>query len=100
MSTQRPDEQRVFAEKERLRFPLLSDAELALTAALRLPTFRAAGVSRLKRLTLVIDRYRVVREVFYPVTHIEASVRGGSGGGHALRLRSRQRMIRASISRA
>ncbi|WP_455361012.1 winged helix-turn-helix transcriptional regulator [Streptomyces sp. SYSU K21746] len=75
VSTQRPDEQQAFADKERLRFPLLSDAELALTAALRLPTFRAAGVSRLKRLTLVIDRERVVREVLYPVTDIEASVR-------------------------
>lgn len=40
VSTQRPDEQRAFAEAERLRFPLLSDAELELTAALRLPTFR------------------------------------------------------------
>ncbi|MFE2654407.1 peroxiredoxin, partial [Streptomyces sp. NPDC059346] len=60
VSTQRPDEQRAFAEKERLRFPLLSDADLTLTAALRLPTFRAAGVSRLKRLTLVVDRERIV----------------------------------------
>ncbi|MEU9253163.1 winged helix-turn-helix transcriptional regulator [Streptomyces sp. NPDC048270] len=75
VSTQRPDEQREFAEQERLRFPLLSDAELALTAALRLPTFRAAGVTRLKRLTLVLDRDRTVREVFYPVQDIEASVR-------------------------
>lgn len=45
VSTQRPDEQREFAEAERLRFPLLSDAGLALTSALRLPTFRAGGVS-------------------------------------------------------
>ncbi|MFD8637392.1 winged helix-turn-helix transcriptional regulator [Streptomyces sp. NPDC059533] len=74
VSTQRPDEQREFAEAERLRFPLLSDAELGLTAALRLPTFRAAGVSRLKRLTLVLDRERVVREVLYPIQDIEASV--------------------------
>ncbi|MFE0103131.1 winged helix-turn-helix transcriptional regulator [Streptomyces sp. NPDC059009] len=74
VSTQRPDEQRAFADKERLRFPLLSDADLALTAALRLPTFRAAGVSRLKRLTLVVDRERVVREVQYPVTDVTASV--------------------------
>ncbi|MFD9726643.1 winged helix-turn-helix transcriptional regulator [Streptomyces sp. NPDC059072] len=74
VSTQRPDEQREFAEHERLRFPLLSDAELGLTAALRLPTFRAAGVSRLKRLTLVLDRERVVREVLYPIQDIEASV--------------------------
>ncbi|MEV6579358.1 winged helix-turn-helix transcriptional regulator [Streptomyces sp. NPDC051582] len=74
VSTQRPDEQREFAQAEGLRFPLLSDAELSLTAALRLPTFRAAGVSRLKRLTLVVDRERVVREVFYPVRDIEAGV--------------------------
>lgn len=42
--------------------------------ALRLPTFRAGGISRLKRLTLVVDRDRTVREVFYPVQDIEASV--------------------------
>ncbi|MCX4551818.1 winged helix-turn-helix transcriptional regulator [Streptomyces sp. NBC_01387] len=75
VSAQRPDEQRAFAEKEGLRFPLLSDADLALTAALRLPTFRAAGVSRLKRLTLVVDRDRTIREALYPITDIEASVR-------------------------
>ena len=74
VSTQRPDEQRAFAAKEGLRFPLLSDADLALTAALRLPTFRAAGVSRLKRLTLVVDAGRVVRDVQYPVTDVTASV--------------------------
>lgn len=74
VSTQRPDEQREFAEAEGLRFPLLSDAELGLVAALRLPTFRAGGVSRLKRLTLVVDRDRTVREVLYPVRDVEASV--------------------------
>jgi DNA-binding HxlR family transcriptional regulator/peroxiredoxin len=74
VSTQRPDEQRAFAHAERLNFRLLSDADLTLTAALRLPTFRAAGVSRLKRLTLIVDRDRTVREVFYPVTDITASV--------------------------
>ncbi|MGW2178713.1 winged helix-turn-helix transcriptional regulator [Streptomyces sp. NPDC001732] len=75
VSTQRPDEQRAFAEAERLRFTLLSDAEPALTAALRLPTFRAGGTSRLKRLTLVVDRDRTVRRALYPITDIEASVR-------------------------
>ncbi|WP_415954218.1 winged helix-turn-helix transcriptional regulator [Streptomyces sp. KLOTTS4A1] len=92
VSTQRPDEQRDFAEKERLRFPLLSDAELSLAAALRLPTFRAGGVSRLKRLTLVVDRERRIREVFYPVTDITASVdaaleavRDGRAGRAAVR---------------
>ncbi|MFJ2243247.1 winged helix-turn-helix transcriptional regulator [Streptomyces sp. NPDC087862] len=75
VSTQRPDEQRAFAEAERLRLPLLSDAELELTAALRLPTFRTGGTSRLKRLTLVVDRDRTVREALYPITDIEESVR-------------------------
>ncbi|CAM5690677.1 hypothetical protein SALBM311S_01663 [Streptomyces alboniger] len=74
VSTQRPDEQREFADRERIDFPLLSDAGLALIAALRLPTFRAAGASRLKRLTLVVDRERIVRDVQYPVTDIAASV--------------------------
>ncbi|MDN0194985.1 winged helix-turn-helix transcriptional regulator [Streptomyces sp. S.PNR 29] len=74
VSTQRPDEQRAFAEQERLGFPLLSDAGLSLIAALRLPTFRAAGVSRLKRLTLVVDRERVVRDVQFPVTDVTGSV--------------------------
>ncbi|MCB5179936.1 winged helix-turn-helix transcriptional regulator [Streptomyces antimicrobicus] len=88
VSTQRPDEQRDFAEKEKLRFPLLSDADLDLTAALRLPTFRAGGTSRLKRLTLVVARDRTVVEVLYPIPDIEASVaaalaavrRGGAPG--------------------
>ncbi|MER7760897.1 winged helix-turn-helix transcriptional regulator [Streptomyces sp. NPDC097619] len=74
VSTQRPDEQREFAAAEGLGFPLLSDAEQALTAALRLPTFRAAGVSRLKRLTLVLDRDRLVREVLYPIPDIPGSL--------------------------
>ncbi|OPG07624.1 HxlR family transcriptional regulator [Streptomyces sp. GKU 895] len=74
VSTQRPDEQRAFAQKENLGFPLLSDADLSLIAALRLPTFRAAGASRLKRLTLVVDRERVVRDVQYPVTDVAGSV--------------------------
>lgn len=74
VSAQRPDEQAEFAERERLRFPLLSDAELTLSAALRLPTFRAGGAVRLKRLTLVVGADRVVRRVFYPVTDITAGV--------------------------
>ena len=74
VSTQRPDEQLAFAEANRIPFNLLSDADLRLTAALRLPTFRAAGVTRLKRLTLLIDRDRVVREVLYPIADPGGSV--------------------------
>lgn len=31
-------------------------------------------MTRIKRLTLVVDRDRTIREVFYPIRDIEASV--------------------------
>ncbi|MEU6281341.1 winged helix-turn-helix transcriptional regulator [Streptomyces sp. NPDC047028] len=74
VSTQRPDQLAAFAEHERIAFPLLSDADLRLAAALRLPTFRAAGVDRLKRLTLVLDSSRTVRGVLYPLDDPAGSV--------------------------
>ncbi|GGW66472.1 hypothetical protein GCM10010503_49650 [Streptomyces lucensis JCM 4490] len=74
VSTQRPDEQRVFAAEERIPFPLLSDMDLALSAALRLPTFRAGQSLRLKRAVLVVDRERVVRHAQFPVTDIPGAV--------------------------
>lgn len=74
ISTQRPDQLAAFAEHARIPFPLLSDADLRLAAALRLPTFRAAGVDRLKRLTLVLDADRTVRGVLYPVIDPAGSV--------------------------
>lgn len=74
VSTQRPDEQAAFARAERIEFPLLSDAELALVTALRLPTFRAGGLDRLKRVTLVVDRDRIVRGCCYPIPDITGSV--------------------------
>lgn len=74
VSTQRPEDQAAFAEKARLRYPLLSDLELRLAAALRLPTFRAGGRDHLKRLTLIIDRQREIRHVLYPATDPVASV--------------------------
>ncbi|MFI8420940.1 winged helix-turn-helix transcriptional regulator [Streptomyces sp. NPDC085479] len=74
VSTQRPDEQRVFAAQESIPFPLLSDVDLRLAAALRLPTFRAGQLLRLKRAVLVVDRDRVVRHARFPVTDIPAAV--------------------------
>jgi DNA-binding HxlR family transcriptional regulator/peroxiredoxin len=74
VSTQRPAEQAAFAAAERIQFPLLSDAELELTTALRLPTFRADGTVRLKRLTLVVDAGRTVRGVLYPVPDVTGGV--------------------------
>lgn len=68
VSTQRPDQLAAFRTHMRLPFELLSDEQLRLAAALRLPTFRAGGVDRLKRLTLIIqNRDRRVRHVLFPV---------------------------------
>ncbi|MFF5273750.1 winged helix-turn-helix transcriptional regulator [Streptomyces sp. NPDC000133] len=75
VSTQCPDEQRVFAVEEGIPFTLLSDVDLRLAAALRLPVFRAGQVLRLKRAVLVVDRERVVRQARFPVTDIPGAVR-------------------------
>lgn len=74
LSTQRPDQLHAFVEHARLPFPLLSDEDLALTAALRLPTFRASGVDRLKRLTMIVDPDRTIRAVLFPVLDPAGSV--------------------------
>ncbi|MEU7894605.1 winged helix-turn-helix transcriptional regulator [Nonomuraea sp. NPDC049152] len=74
VSTQRPDEQAVFAEMEEIPFPLLSDTELRLAAALRLPTFRSGQVVRLKRLILVVDELRTIRHAIFPVLDIPAAI--------------------------
>ncbi len=66
VSTQDTDYQREAVERLGLPFPLLSDADLRLAEALRLPTFRVGGHVLLKRLTLVA-RDGVVEKVFYPV---------------------------------
>jgi peroxiredoxin len=66
LSTQDTDYQREMAERLHLPFPVLSDAALALTRALRLPTLTVEGDVLLKRLTLVIDDGRITH-VFYPV---------------------------------
>jgi peroxiredoxin len=66
LSTQDTDYQREAAERLHLPFPLLSDADLALTRALDLPTFSVGGMMLLKRMALVIDR-AAISKVFYPV---------------------------------
>lgn len=74
VSTQRTDEQQAFARAEEIPHLLLSDVDLELAAALRLPTFRAGGYERLKRVVLLIDGDRTVRAVRYPVTDIADAV--------------------------
>jgi peroxiredoxin len=66
LSTQDPDYQRELANRLALPFPILSDQDLELTRALRLPTFEVAGHTLLKRHTLVVSEGRI-EHVFYPV---------------------------------
>jgi peroxiredoxin len=66
LSTQDTAYQREAVERLHLPFAILSDAELALTRALNLPTFLIAGMTLLKRMAWVIDD-GVIRHVFYPV---------------------------------
>jgi peroxiredoxin len=66
LSTQDTAYQQEMAEREHLPFPLLSDEQLHLTRALRLPTFETSGLTLLKRLTLVLQN-GLIEHVFYPV---------------------------------
>ena len=66
LSTQTTEEQREVRERLHLPYDLLSDAELELARAMRLPTFTIASMTLLKRFTLVLRDRRVVK-VFYPV---------------------------------
>ena len=66
LSTQDTDYQREAAERLHLPFAILSDAGLAVTRAMKLPTFIVAGMALLKRMALVVDE-GIVGKAFYPV---------------------------------
>ena len=66
LSAQSPEDQRQFAKRVHLPFPLLSDPRLKLAETLGLPTFEVAGMTLYKRVTLVIRDGEIVK-VFYPV---------------------------------
>ena len=66
VSTQDGLAQREAVERLALPFALLSDTQLALASAWRLPTFEVAGHTLLKRLTLLVQG-DVVTRVWYPV---------------------------------
>jgi peroxiredoxin len=66
LSTQDTDYQKEAAERLELPYPLLSDRELSLVQALKLPTFQFDSMTLIKRMTLIIDDGRITK-VFYPV---------------------------------
>lgn len=66
LSAQPLDEQREFAEREQLPYPLLNDSQFRLARALALPTFEADGTRYYRRLTFIAQGGRILK-VFYPV---------------------------------
>lgn len=66
LSTQPTEYQRELVQRLHVPFPILSDAGLAFTRALRLPAFEVEGRTLLKRLTLMLRAGRI-EHVFYPV---------------------------------
>jgi GrxC family glutaredoxin len=66
LSTQTTAYQKEMADRLELSFSILSDADLRLTEALRLPTMTVENMVLLKRLTLVMTN-GVIDHVFYPV---------------------------------
>jgi peroxiredoxin (alkyl hydroperoxide reductase subunit C) len=66
LSTQDSAYQREAAERLHLPFAILSDADLTLARATRLPTFTVDGMTLIKRMAWVIDN-GVISHVFYPV---------------------------------
>ena len=66
LSTQATAYQQEMAERLHLPFAVLSDEDMALTNAMRLPTFHTAGMHLLKRLTLIIHDQQV-KAVKYPI---------------------------------
>jgi peroxiredoxin len=66
LSAQTLEDQREFAEREHMPFPVIADPDRRLGAALRLPTFEFDGVELYRRVTLVLEAAHVER-FFYPV---------------------------------
>lgn len=66
LSTQDTQYQSEAAQRLHLPFALLSDADLAFSRAVGLPTMTVDGRTLSKRLTLIIDK-GIVAHVFYPV---------------------------------
>jgi len=66
LSTQTTEYQQEMATRLHLPYPVLSDADLTLTDALRLPSFRYGDWILLKRFTLILHQ-GTIEHVIYPV---------------------------------
>src|SRR3954464_1662082 len=66
ISTQSTEYQQEMVKRLEVPFEVLSDEHFAFIKALRLPTFTVAGMTLMKRLTLIVRNGRI-EQVFYPV---------------------------------
>lgn len=66
LSAQSIEEQREFAEREHIPYPLLNDSKFVLASELGLPTFELNAIRYYRRLTF-IARAGQIAKVFYPV---------------------------------
>ncbi len=66
LSAQSRADQFEFATRSGISYPILSDPELRLAAALQMPTFAIDGITLYRRVTLVFALGRIAK-VFYPV---------------------------------
>jgi peroxiredoxin len=66
LSAQNVEEQREFAAREHIPYPLLNDSGFELADRLGLPTFELGGARYYRRLTFIAAAGRIVK-VFYPV---------------------------------
>ena len=66
LSVQTSDYQKEMASRLHLPFPILSDVSYEFQKALNLPTFEAAGMRLLKRITLIAND-GVIQAIHYPV---------------------------------
>jgi peroxiredoxin len=66
LSVQSTEYQKEMADRLHLPFPVVSDANYQFQKALNIPTFEAAGMTLLKRVTLIANN-GVIEAVHYPI---------------------------------
>jgi peroxiredoxin len=66
LSVQSTDYQKEMADRLHLPFPVVSDKDYQFQKALNMPTFVAAGMTLLKRVTLIAN-HGVIEAVHYPI---------------------------------
>jgi peroxiredoxin len=66
LSSQPSEYQAEAVDRLHLPFAMLSDEQMALAGALRLPTFTVAGMTLYRRLTMIVTG-GIIEHVFYPV---------------------------------